>query len=719
MTFGQIGSDGILGSVAATDDTQLNIHIPCTDSLPIYGIPLGMNYMRIVATEPTDVENSLGSLIRVTIGAYRNEPQIITSYEYPLGIPSDVFCVGETVQLLFQPYNYFDNSTYMWQCNGINGGQPFVSPSGANSNSLYVIVGAPGTLTFSVQETNYGCVGPWSPVHTITVLGSPNANITGPTSICNNDTALFQVPFYPNTYYGWSNNADLGEIAYQDTANNILNISFSETGTYTLNINVLNACGSDSDTHTVTVLQAPLADAGPDALICIGGEANLSVETDIGYDFSWSDGNSNIGDEADITVSPTESTYYVVTVTGPGQCQATDTVFVEVQVPEVAETIPGEMCPGGMNELTLEAPMDGDYEWFDGSIDDTILVSDTGLYALEITIAGLLCPLIINYDVNAIDPEPAIQLTDSICPGGGNDLLLESPDTGEYLWSTGETTQDITIHDIGEYSLEVFHAGEVCQDVYEWQIEPDFPEPPVQLIDSICPGGGNQINLQPPVLGDSYQWSTGSTAPVIGINNPGNYDLQVFTDGESCQRLYEWDILPMTPDPPVHYLDSVCPGGRYPIRLYADQEGEYEWSTGDVTPFISVNDTGIYVLTIYEPGERCPRTLEFTIIADTCISRPDLFLYVPNSITTNNDGINELFLPVFSNPDLVEHYELMIFDRWGEKVFETEDLNQPWIANYKEGEYYVRDEVYIYMIEYRQEFTVDNIRLKGHVVVLR
>jgi len=719
LSFGQIGSDGILGSTPGTGNTTLNVHVPCADSLPIYGIPLGMNYMRVVASESTDQENSLGSLIRVTIGAYRNEPQIITSYEYPLGIPSNVFCIGETVQLLFQPYNYFDNSTYMWQCNGINGGQPFESPSGANSNSLYVIVGGAGTLTFSIQETNYGCVGPWSPVHTITVLGSPNINISGPTSMCDNDTALFQVPFYPNTYYSWSNNADLNEIAYQDTANNILNIAFEETGTYTLNVSVLNACGSDSDTHTVTVLQSPDADAGPDELICIGGSASLSAETDIGYAYAWTNGNSNVGNTQNVTVSPNTSTEYVVTITGPGQCQATDTVLVEVQLPDDPTVYQDVMCPGGMNELTLEADTLGTYLWYNGANTSSIVVNDTGLYSLSITIPGLLCPYLVDFDISAINPAPAIQLTDSICPGGLNDLLLESPDTGDYLWSTGETTADITVNNIGDYSLEIFHSGEICQDVYEFEIVPYYPAPPMQLIDSICPGGGNEINLQPPVLGDSYLWSTGSTAPIIGINNPGDYDLQVFEDGESCQRLYEWNILPMTPDAPIQYLDSVCPGGRYPIRLIADELGDYEWSTGESTSFINVNDTGIFVLNIYAPGERCPRTLEWTIIPDSCISRPDLFLYVPNSITTNNDGLNEFFLPIFSNPDLVIHYELKIYDRWGEQVFLTDDLTKPWIGNFKDGEYYVKDEVFIYMIEYRQEFTVDNIQVKGHVVVLR
>jgi hypothetical protein len=182
LNFAQIGANGILGSVAATGDTTLNIHIPCKDSLPIIGVPRGMNYLRVVATNSSVPDNSLGSLIRLTIGAPNSTPATITSYDFNTFFPTDTFCVGDIVALFFSPYNYSDQSTYMWQCNGINGGQPFVSPSGANSNSLYVNLGGSGTLNFQVQETSYGCAGPWSPVHTIVVLNAGSAPITGPHS---------------------------------------------------------------------------------------------------------------------------------------------------------------------------------------------------------------------------------------------------------------------------------------------------------------------------------------------------------------------------------------------------------------------------------------------------------------------------------------------------------------------------------------------------------
>jgi len=647
MDFSQIGSNGILGETAATESTTLDVHIPCKDSLPIYGIPLGMNYMRIVATNSSEPENSLGSLIRVTIGAYRNEPQVISSYEYPLFLPKDTFCVGETVYLSFQPYNYFDNSTFMWQCNAINGGQPFESPNGANSNGLFVLLGGPGVLTFSIQETNNGCVSPWTPPYTIVVLGNPAANITGPTTVCQGDTNLYQVPFSPNTYYGWTTNADLGEIAYQDTSNNVMNISFAETGIYTLSINVLNMCGSASDTHNVNVIAGPTADAGEDDLICIGQEATLQASTSPGLTYSWSDGNTSVGNGSNVTVSPEETTDYFLTVTNNIGCQRMDTIQVEVQYPDPPEVLIDSLCPGGLSSIVLSSPEPGSYEWSNGSTGSSIAVSDTGLYNLSVTVGGLLCPRLYDFDILPIEPEPAQHLTDSLCPGGNNEIQLVSPIQGTYIWSTG------------------------------------------------------------------------SNNPVITVSNPGDFALSVYQQGAVCPDLFEFHVEPLIPPAPVLLIDSVCPRGFYPIVLEADATGDYEWSTGEVAPSITVNDTGIYVLTIYIPDEPCPRTLEWTVHPDTCLSPPVLFCYVPNAITINGDGLNDVFGPEFSDISLVDEYYLQIFNRWGEKVFESNDPKAKWIANNSGSDYYVKDEVYVYMLEYRQLYNVERQKVNGHVVVLR
>lgn len=577
-SFAQIGPDGVLGSEAATGDCQLDVHVPCKDSLDMLGIPLGMNYMRVVATESSTPDNALGSLIRVTIGAYTNTPQVITPYSYPEFIPQYTFCVGETVALFFDPYDYFAGSTYMWSCNGIDGGDPFVSPSGANSNSLYVNLGGAGVLTFSIQETNNGCVSPWTPIMSINVLGNPVINISGPSNVCANDTVEFDVNFYVDTYYSWSTSAPEETIAFQDTSNNVLNISFTEPGSYTLSVDVLNECGSDSDVNNITILAAPEAEAWPDTTqICINESAALSVANGPSYSFEWFENGSSIGTSQNIDVSPESDTDYIVEVTGTGGCTDSDTVNVSVTL-----------------------------------------------------------------------PDPPILLYDSICPGGMNDLMLMSDSLGAYLWSNGDNGVYTTVHDTGVYYLSVYG-------------------------DDICP------------------------------------------------YLFEYHIGPLVPDPPILLLDSVCPGGNgnFPIQLEADAAGVYLWSTGQQLPVITVNDTGIYVLEIFMPDSVCQRTLQWLVIPDSCRTLPELNFWVPNSFTPNDDMVNDTFGPVFSDLSLLSQYRMLIFDRWGEVIFRSEDPMQKWYGNVMNGDYYASDGAYIWMIEFLQAERAEKTKVTGHVVMVR
>ncbi len=426
MYFTQIGADGILGSVAATGDTTLNIHIPCQDSLAAIGVPIGMNYMRINATNSSVPDNSLGSLIRVTIGVIRAVPQIITSYDYgapyDFSLPypwipmKDTFCTGETTMLLFDPYSYSDMSTYKWICSGINGGNPFVSPSGANSNSLYVNLGAPGMLTFKVQETSYGCVGAWSPIDTIVVLGPPIVQITGPAIVCQGDTNLYQVPFSNNTYYTWNSNN--GTII--DTSNNVVEVKFNTTtGSHTITINAINQCGSASASKTIQVKPYPLANAGHDTIVCINDPVLLSTPTGAGYTYSWSDGISAISSTHTASVTPITTTTYTVSVTGPGGCHKRDSVTVQIQTPSLA-FYADSTCPNGNFPIQLTTDSLGVYSWNTGAATPQILVADTGIYTLNVNFPNAVCPRIETFTVKPDVCPMELTLPNVFSPNGDN-----------------------------------------------------------------------------------------------------------------------------------------------------------------------------------------------------------------------------------------------------------------------------------------------------------
>jgi len=574
-----------MGEVTSTSDDFLTVTIPCLEDALAAGIPTGMNYLRVIATSPSDPGNAVSTLIRITIGVESTVPITIQSYNYALpGFPlADTLCAPASILLDFAPYDPADNSTYLWSCSGINGGAAFESPNGATSNLLLVTAQNPVVLDFNVQRTNYGCVSDWSPTHTVVVSGPPLVFITGPTQICLGDTVPYQVPFTGSTYYSWSNDAIASDIAYQDTSNNVLNIAFANTGSYTLDLNVLNQCGAGSDSHTITVVEPPVANAGDDITICEGEEATLHLAASPSLSYSWSSPSGLISNTNDPAVIPIAETEYYGTVTSNLGCTDTDTLVVRLEIPDA--------------------------------------------------------PLI---------------YTDSICPGGENTIILESDSTGAYNWSTGSTDYYAEVHDTGTYYLNV------------------------ETLFSICP------------------------------------------------HYVEYQITAAQPNAPIMLTDSVCPGGSEYLRLQADAAGRYEWNTGQVNSYIFVNQPGIYMLDIYGYDAPCARTLHFTITPDTCIIVPpdtipyeEIWAWIPNSFTANQDDINEVFGPVFSNVDLVRDYRFNIYDRWGNLVFSSIDPLEKWTGSFQGGTHFLADGIYNWQLFFRGAFEVNAKSTSGTVILWR
>jgi gliding motility-associated-like protein len=433
MTFAQIGPNGILGSVAATGDTTLNVHIPCKDSLPIYGIPRGMNYMRVVASTSTYPDSALGSLIRVTIGAPNSTPPTITSYDYNTFVPTDTFCVGDIAAIFFAPYVYADQSTYMWTCTGINGGNPFVSPSGANSNSLYVQFNGAGTFSVTVQETSYGCPGPWSTPHVIVVLAPPSVLVTGPHFVCEGDTNAYQTFFMGGTYYSWTCNGGV----ITDTANNVIDVTWPVAGNYNITMAALNMCGSSNNTYTVTVNPYPTAMAGNDTTICSNSPVTLSTPPGSGYSYFWQTASGTFATTSSTVVTPSVTTTYYLITSIIGGCNSYDTVtvFVNSLADTIAVTNAG--CPN--NDGTASATPTGGtapytYLWAPGG-QTTPIISNLvpGTYTCTITDASgcTYNAIAVVGGITNLNPDAGIDVTIT----QGDQTQLNGTGGQYYSWS--------------------------------------------------------------------------------------------------------------------------------------------------------------------------------------------------------------------------------------------------------------------------------------------
>ena len=158
-------------------------------------------------------------------------------------------------------------------------------------------------------------------------------------------------------------------------------------------------------------------------------------------------------------------------------------------------------------------------------------------------------------------------------------------------------------------------------------------------------------------------------------------------------------------------LDSVfCPDQPLLLDVTVPR-AHYEWSTGATTSSISIDQAGTYSLHV--TGQCIDAEASMEVIEGDC----DPFVYVPNAFTPNGDGNNEFFQVSFYGP--LRDFTLYIFNRWGERIFTSDNPSATWDGTYN-GEP-VPDGVYVWKVRYRS--TTDrgavSKELIGHVSVLR
>ena len=106
-----------------------------------------------------------------------------------------------------------------------------------------------------------------------------------------------------------------------------------------------------------------------------------------------------------------------------------------------------------------------------------------------------------------------------------------------------------------------------------------------------------------------------------------------------------------------------------------------------------------------------------------------IVVYVPNAFTPlDYNGVNDVFKPSFSSIEGIEFYEFRIYDRWGVKLFQTNDIEEAWIGNSKENEpgddnYYAQNDIYTYQVIYRKKARANDPQpdriITGHVTIIR
>ncbi|MFH2095810.1 MAG: PKD domain-containing protein [Bacteroidota bacterium] len=562
----------------------------------------------------------------------------ITTTTYYVTVSEATGCTGtDNVTVTVNPIPVASAGNDQTICVGDNatltasGGTGYNWSSGGTTAS--VTVNPAATTTYTVTVTGAGGCSDTDDV-TVTVGNIPVVTISPPNpSLCNGYATTLTAS--GADFYTWSPSAGLSS-----TTGATVNASPSQSMTYTVTGTTTAGCTSTASV-TITVDEIVIS-VTPDLTICNGQSASLTVSVVGGnspYTYVWS--SSGPTSASTITVSPTQATTYTVYVTDAGGCQSNSeqvTVSVSPPVQIITSTSDSYICPGdqaliAVNVFAGSGPpytvtINGDIanapyiEYPSQTTTYTITAEDNcGSTATD------------NVTINVYSLPPISFSSDTLqgCQPLMVHFIETSPDLGQsYVWNFGDNDgNNLSYQKYPTHTYEYAGVYDVMLTVTSAEgcvISDIIPD-----MITVWPAPDAQFSADPEVVS--------VIKPLIYFINHSTYAdtcYWMFGDGDSSNAYNPYHLFPHSP------------AGVYNVELIvATEKGCRDTTWKD----IQVQD-------------------EYTF-------------YAPSAFSPDYDGINDLFR-VFGNGIDENNFLLIIYDRWGEIVFSSEDLYEVWDGRIKD-----------------------------------
>lgn len=445
------------------------------------------------------------------------------------------------------------------------------------------------TQTYTVTGTDgNGCSNTDQVIVSVNALPNVNAGIDQ--SVCTGTSLALSGA--GATMYSWDNGVTDG-VAFTPAS----------TATYTVTGTDGNGC-TDTDQITVTVIAAPVVDAGADQTVCVGSSITLSGSGASSY--SWDNGVSD-----GVAFMATTTTTYTVTGIGAGGCSNTDVVTVTVNaLPTIDAGADQTVCAGV--SVTLMGNGAVSYTWDNGVTNGVSFnPSATASYIVTGTDGnGCQNSDMVTVNVNAL-PVVSAGADQSICSGAS--ITLSGSGAMTYSWDNGvsnglafspSTTATYTVS--GTDGNGCINSDQVTVTVNATPVFSASATNP-----SACATADGSILVQGSVSGDLSWTGTASGSqngvllPFI-INNlmAGSYTINfVSAAGCSASAITQTLTDPGAPAAPIITAGgatSFCPGGS--VVLTSSETTGITWSTGETTSSITVSATGSYTVSFTVAG---------------------------------------------------------------------------------------------------------------------
>ena len=543
--------------------------------------------------------------------------------------------------------------------------------------------------------------------------------IDGPSQVCVGDNVEFINSTTGATNYIWDFGDGTTSSEIQPTH------QYLNGGTYTVQlVGYDNELCVTADTVEVEIVIIP--DVAPvvqdDVVICQGETTQLSAEGSENLHWLYDITLSDISLPNPIADPSVTTTYYVV---DENECDAeTLNVVVEVSVLDINVSNDTSLCVGQSADLSAAGGVN--YAWSPADyLDNPSAAQPTSApqqsidYIVTVT-NEYGCSDEAEISIVVFDNVPGGQsyLPLTVCEGESVQLQAEPASAWNWFpsqWLSSSLVQEpyATPDDTTQFVVQITNS---CGFGYDSVL--------VNVIHpSVAAYGGGSI-----CLGDTIAawasgalsyvwtpatWATPTNESLVYLSPESTTDFEVTgVDEFNClaTALVTVNVYPQAeidagPDGYFDYPDSVLLfGNAMGFDCYWWPSEGLSCDTCEITWASPAVPTTYHLAIVDDFG---------CVNDDTVYVRPFFPLFVPNTFTPNDDGVNDVFR-VSGMP--VTGFHLIVFNRWGMSVFESYDMDIPWTGDAGSG-YYAPNDVYNWVLEY--DSLDRRSKVQGHVVLAR
>ncbi|MDB3905574.1 gliding motility-associated C-terminal domain-containing protein, partial [Crocinitomicaceae bacterium] len=698
-----------------TGTDTLDCNDTLTDLLAIGGI--SYTWSNGLGTDPNLTVNTEGMYYVEGVGANGciglDSISILDLPNPTVTVNSEIICSGDSVALWAQTDQ--PGGTFLWSQGLGADSLVYVEPS---SNNFY-----------SVQYDN-GCPSNVA-IATVTVLPTPVASINGDALICSTQPAvLIGSASLTGGTFEW---LPTNEVNSSITVLPLVNTEYEM-------IYTLNGCPSDTVGFNVEVITTPQV-AVADVSVCEGDVGTLTAyPSENGGSFNWFPGGFST---SSITISSDTSVTYNVSYTLNGctsEIQSAELIVNEIPT-IILEDI--GICNGDLGTLTaIPSTTGGVYTWTgypetSANLDVSPIITTS--YSVVYELNNCVSP-----EVNAlvtVTDQPSISVSDiGLCIGETISITATpSVPGGLFTWMPGDyNTETITITPSSTMDYLVNYDLNGC--LAETQtVTVTVDTVPEVTFDVNSTSGCSPMNVVfTNTTNNSFDcvWDVDGLASIDECSDfsftfwdEGCYDisLSMGTPNGCTSSATMEDLICVLPSPIVDFSVSTTQisfgSSEVEFTNNTSHAVDYIWDFGDgYTDSLvfnpgphdyDIDDEDLFPVTLYGISELgCVDSMQILIFVNQ-----DAIIFAPNSFTPDNDGLNDTWFPTYSSSIDEEFFEVQIFDRWGEMIFEANDFSKVWDGTYKGRECQVG--TYSYRIYYKRKYSEERHAVVGHISLIK